>query len=248
MTQKKVNNEYRALIRSRQRIFGKPLLKRIYEGWYDTIQSHLPSCSGPVLELGCGAGFLNERIKGYCATDLVKTPWVNCVADGTTFPFKNETFRAIVLVNVLHHLHKPLHFFAETERCLQRGGAILFIEPWVSPWSRFIFNFFHHEPFDSRDTQWEHEPVDPLSGVNSALPWIVFKRDRSRFESLFGNLRIERIEPFMPFLYLFSGGLTPFTFAPRFAFGSLCALERRFSAVMKSWAMFAFIKIVKAEK
>ncbi|MBN1130117.1 MAG: methyltransferase domain-containing protein [Chitinispirillaceae bacterium] len=238
-------NDRFALIRSRERIFRKPLLKRIYEGWYDTIAANLPLCEGPVLEFGCGAGFLGERISGHVATDLVKTPWVSCVADGTAFPFKTGTSRAIVLVNVLHHLHKPVHFFAETERCLQKGGAVLLIEPWVTHWSRFIFTFLHHEPFDSRDTKWEHRRAGPLSGVNSALPWIIFQRDRERFETLFRTLRIERIDPFMPFMYLFSGGLTPFTFAPSRAFGPLESLERRFSGVMKSWAMFAFIKIVK---
>ena len=233
------------MVRSRKRILRKPFLRRIYEEWYDTIAAHLPDIEGPVLELGCGGGFLKERIDRYLATDIVKTPWIACAADGTALPFKSNRFRAIILVNVLHHLHDPYKFFTEAQRCLRQSGSILFIEPWVSGWSRFIFSTFHHEPFDPGVKKWRYDPVGPLSGVNNALPWIIFSRDRSHFESQFPALRLERIEPFMPFRYLVSGGLRPFVLAPASSNNLWKAIERRFSGSMNSWAMFAFIEIVK---
>ena len=51
---------------------------------------------------------------------------------------------------------------------------------------------------------------------NQALSWIVFVRDRNRFERLFPELVIERLA-FTPwFTYLVSGGVTMRNFVPDF--------------------------------
>ncbi len=33
------------------------------------------------------------------------------------------------------------------------------IEPWVTPWSRIIYKYLHHEPFDPHETEWCFPPT-----------------------------------------------------------------------------------------
>jgi len=115
------------------------------------------------------------------------------------------------------------------------------IEPWVTPWSRFIYNRLHHEPFDPETPFWELPTGGPLSRANDALPWIIFVRDREKFEQEFPQWRIETIKPIMPFRYLISGGVSLRSLTPAWSFG----LWRHIENVLGSWssqlAMFAHI-------
>ena len=72
----------------------------------------------------------------------------------------------------------------------------------------------HHEPFDPDCPQWELPKGGPMSMANSALPWVVFERDRQRFEILFPEWRIEKIQLQAPFRYLLSGGVAYRSFQP----------------------------------
>jgi len=59
----------------------------------------------------------------------------------------------------------------------------------------------------------------PLSGANDALPWIIFVRDRLKFEQEFPQWQIELINPIMPFRYLVSRGVFLSNLAPGWSFG-----------------------------
>jgi hypothetical protein len=132
-------------------------------------------------------------------------------------------------------------FFAEAGRCLQPGGVVAMIEPWVTRWSTLIYDRLHHEPFAPEAADWEFPPSGPLSGANGALPWIVFARDRLRFEREFPHLRVEAVQPFMPFRYLVSGGVSLRALTPGWSYHYWKRVERRLDARMDTWAMFAFV-------
>ncbi|MGH2607070.1 MAG: hypothetical protein ACRDG5_10805, partial [Anaerolineales bacterium] len=47
----------------RKQILGtNPFLRKVYRAWYDALRESLPPRPGRVLELGSGAGFLEEHI------------------------------------------------------------------------------------------------------------------------------------------------------------------------------------------
>jgi hypothetical protein len=56
----------------REIILSKPFLKRLYQEWYKLIGSCF-SMDDQVLELGSGAGFLNESLPDTIVTDLMST-------------------------------------------------------------------------------------------------------------------------------------------------------------------------------
>jgi SAM-dependent methyltransferase len=223
----------------------KVFLRRLYEEWYSQIALALPDLHGPVLELGSGAGFMGNFIEDLITSEVFPTPGARVVLDGARLPFGDSALRAVVMTDVFHHIPAPRSFLAEARRALKPGGRIVMVEPWVTPWSRFVYRNFHHEPFEPDAVAWEFPPAGPLSGANGALPWIIFERDRAIFETEFPELVIRRISPLMPTVYLVSGGVSLRSLAPSFAYPILRAAERALPPLERATAMFALITVEK---
>jgi len=222
----------------RRIIAGKPFLREIYQEWYAALAAAMPAGREPVLELGSGAGFLDQFILNLIRSDMLACPGIDMVLDGQRLPFDDASLRGIAMTNVLHHLPRVREFFAEAGRCVRVGGALAMVEPWVTGWSQFVYGRLHHEPFDPAAAEWEFASAGPLSGANGALPWMVFARDRARFEREFPYWQVEIIRPMMPVRYLLSGGVSLRAIAPGWSFGAWKSLEKEFG---KRGAMFALI-------
>lgn len=226
-------------------ILEKPFLKKIYQEWYKLILLHLPEIKGPILELGSGAGFLSKYIPDLITSEVFVCSDVSTVLDARSLPFQDQSLRAIVMTDVLHHIPNPELFFAEAEKTLACSGRIIMIEPWVTPWSTFIYSNFHNEPFYPEADQWSFPPTGPLSGANGAIPWIVFSRDRERFDSDFCNLEVINVFPMMPFRYLLSGGVSLRSLMPGWSFNIWRNFERLLNPLINKIAMFALIVVEK---
>jgi SAM-dependent methyltransferase len=224
-----------------QIIQQKSFLRRIYQEWYREIGAALPHGHGAVLELGAGGGFMSDFIPDLITSELVYCSNIRAVLDGLRLPFIAKSLRGIVMTNVLHHLPQPRLFFAEATRCVRSGGVVAMIEPWVTPWSRFVYNRFHHEPFEPDVPSWELSTGGRLSGANDALPWIIFVRDRQKFEQEFPQWRIELIKPITPFCYLVSGGVSLRSLTPGWSFGLWRNMEKALNHWSSQLAMFAYI-------
>jgi SAM-dependent methyltransferase len=227
----------------RQIVEDKPFLRKIYLEWYAKLVQALPSVEGTILELGSGAGFFRDLCPEAITSELFACPGIQSVLDARRLPFRGGSMRAIVMTDVMHHIPDAGHFLAEAERVLVPGGRVLMIEPWVSAWSKFVYTRFHPEPFRPDATAWEFPSSGPLSGANGALPWIVFQRDVAAFRHRFPRLEVTRIEPFMPFRYLLSGGVSLRSLAPAWSFRFWKGMESLLAPWMRQLAMFAFIAI-----
>jgi len=227
----------------RQVIQRKPFLRSIYVDWYSQIAEALPESGGSVLEIGSGPGFLGEFVSGLITSDMFCSPGVRVVLDALHLPFAAGTLRGIAMTNVLHHVPDPRRFFSEAVHCVRPGGAIVMIEPWVTPWSRVIYKCLHHEPFDPEAKNWAFPSTGPLSGANGALPWILFERDRACFEQEFPQWSIELIAPLMPFQYIVSGGVSLRSLMPGWSAGLWRYLEKLVEGERGGMAMFARIVV-----
>lgn len=223
----------------------KSFLRKIYEEWYKELIAALPQDLGPILEIGSGAGFLKDLLPRLITSEIFYCDNVGIVLDACQLPFANNSLRSIVMTNVLHHMPHCQKFFMEASRCLRSGGVIAMIEPWVTPWSRLAYTKLHHEPFFPERPGWDFSSNGPLSGANSALPWIIFQRDRRHFEREFPMWQVRSIKLIMPFRYLVSGGVSLRSFMPGWSFGPWRSLENILSPWMKTFAMFAEIILVK---
>lgn len=156
--------------------------------------------------MGSGGGFIKEFSPEIVTSDIIYHKGIDRKINANKLPFPDKTLRAIVGINVLHHIPKIEKFFYEAVRTLNPHGRVIFIEPWPTALSVPIYQYLHHEPFD-RTRDWYVRPGDPLFSANGALPWIIFSRDRNKFLQKFPALHVASITTFMPFSYLISGGI-----------------------------------------
>jgi SAM-dependent methyltransferase len=147
------------------------------------------------------------------------------------------------MTDVLHHVPDVGAFLGEAVRVLRPGGVVLMVEPWNTPFARVVWRRLHHEPFAPEAADWRFEPSGPLSGANTALPWMVFARDRARFEREFPQLDLVLVEPFMPFRYLVSGGISMRSLQPAWATVPWRFVEWMLSPAAPLLAMFARIEL-----
>jgi SAM-dependent methyltransferase len=230
----------------REVIQKKEFLRRIYSEWYSLLSSTVPQGSGDVLEIGSGGGFMREFIPELITSDLFSCQGVDMVLNACRpWSFEKNQLKAVLMVDVLHHLPDVQTFFNEADNAVSSNGSIAMIEPWVSPWSRLIYSRLHHEPFVPLSQEWSFPSNGPLSGANIALPWILFSRDRLAFKNKFKNLNIETIYPFMPTSYLLSGGVSMRSLMPG-KFYPLVRLIEKWTGLEHKAAMFVFIKLIKA--
>lgn len=222
-------------------INSKPFLKSLYREWYETLRDALPPQPGAVLEIGSGAGDIREVIPSCLTSDILPVSGLDLILDGTRLPFHDGVLRAVVMSDVLHHIPRAGTFFDEAARCVGRDGVLTMVEPWVTPWSRFVYGHLHHEPFQPEAATWDFPTTGPLSGANTALPWILFHRDRAMFERRHPQWACERIRPFMPLAYLLSGGVSWKSLLPGWAYCSWRRLEEAARWAAPWTAMFAVI-------
>lgn len=222
----------------RQVILGKRFLYQLYEDWYRGLAKEVPSGRKPVLEIGSGAGFLNRLIPNLISSDILQCTNMTLVLDGGRLPFANESLRAILMNNVLHHAKYPHAFFSEAARCVEAGGRLAMNEPWVTPWSRLIYTHLHHEPFIPDSADWKVSRSGPLSGANGALPWIIFSRDYETFSNEFPCWELQDITLHTAIRYVLSGGVSKRSMMPGWMFGIMSQIDHLLSPHA---AMFARI-------
>jgi len=224
-------------------IRSKRFLNAIYREWYAMQIARLPDLPGHTLEIGSGAGFLDELTSNLITSEVFFCPFVDLIMNAMQMPLPAESTRAIVMTDVFHHIPDVEQFLCEAERVLKPGGRIIMIEPWVTGWSRWVMDHFHNEPMDVKVEEWQFPSKGPLSGSNQALPWIVFDRDRDLFSERHPRLKISSIQPFMPFRYLLSGGVSMRALAPTWCNGFIKSIENRLDH--DRWAMFVFLVLEK---
>lgn len=224
----------------------KPFLKKLYSHYYgEFARAAKLSPPGLSLEIGAGGGFLEEWVPSVVTFDIRPGAQVDCVASALGLPLKSASVSTIFMLNVLHHLPDVRLFFEEAVRVLIPGGRIMFIEPYVSPFSKRVYQHLHHEPFIPDAPTWELEFSSAMTSANGALPWIVFVRDRTQFESEFSQLEIARVEPHTASLYLLSGGVSMRAMVPGQLFEPLLFAEKTLGPLMRHFATMMTVEIVR---
>jgi SAM-dependent methyltransferase len=208
----------------------KKFLRDIYTNWYKQILKDLKNSKGKTIELGAGSGNFKEFKHGVVASDIVFCEWLDICFDAHHIPFKDNSVGNIVMIDVLHHLADPVFFFYNAAQKLEKGGRILLIEPFPSPFSLFIYKRFHPEPFIMDINYFDETPsVSPVAknkkdpwDANQAAAYLLFFKHRKTFLSHFqGRFKIIKRKRMSCLLYPASGGfenkaMIPDALAPLF--------------------------------
>jgi len=220
----------------------KPMLRDVFDECRRAMrrlaQAHL-AAEGRSVEIGAGVAPMRDAYPEVLATDVVHAPHLDLVADAQALPFRDASLRVVYAQNAFHHLPRPERFFRELARVLVPGGGAVLLEPAHGPLAAWLYpRLFASEGYDRRSESWETPQSGPMSGANQALAYVVFVRDRERFQRAHPELEIVAIEPLRNGLrYLLSGGLNFRQLWPDAAGGMLRTLERLLAPAASSLAL-----------
>lgn len=165
-----------------------------------------------VLELGAGRGHTRRLLDGVnlVQTDVEWNEWLDVVATAESLPFADNSFDAVLIVAVLHHLDFPLRGLDEAARVVRPGGRIFVSEPHGSVVLRALLRFLQHEHYDPNvdpysDKRCKSEGRSSWDG-NNAIPDLIFG-DRARFARRFPMLQIDHSRYCECLLFINSGGV-----------------------------------------
>ncbi|MFN8542837.1 MAG: class I SAM-dependent methyltransferase [Candidatus Binatia bacterium] len=221
----------------------KPALRAIYRHWIEALRREsVPG--GPLIEVGCGPGFMKELWPEVLATDVVASPYAERVVDAAALPFADGEVATIVLLDVFHHLPAPHRFLREVARTLRGGGRLLLVEPWLGLAGRVFYRWIHHEGCDPRvdpEAPWTAAGKDPMDG-NAALPWLYF-RPGGWLERSGLPLRILRRERIAALPWLLTGGFQPVSLLPAALVPAALRVDRALSLVPALTATRCFLVV-----
>jgi SAM-dependent methyltransferase len=208
---------------------AKPTLRAVYADYHRRLEAACPP--GPLLDIGGGSAHFKDYRKSVISLDVLPFPGIDVVADAHEMPFPAENFAGIVMLDVLHHLQRPLDFFREAARVLKPRGRVAMVEPGMSVVSRQFYQRFHQEPvnfaadaFAEGVSQSGDDPFDS----NQALPALLFggSEVRAKFEQTLPELKIISTEWLSLFAYPLSGGFKPWSLWPSRLVGPALKVEQ----------------------
>lgn len=233
----------------RQLIDSKPNLKRLMRRWYQELVPSVEATQhldGKMVEIGCGAGFLDEVIPQVIKTDVMVNPYADQIVDAMSLPYANESLRALFLTGVFHHIPDAAQFLSEAERTLQVGGRLSLIEAHNSGFAKWVTNHMpHYEYFDDRADWMTSKDRERMSGANLSTAWIIFFRDQELFRRRFPKLRLHSFNYHTFLSFYLSGGMSYRSFVPNFCWPIVEGMETICQPFMKQIGVSITLHIEK---
>jgi len=138
---------------------NKPFLNKLYKEWYGTFASEIKNLAhGKIIELGSRVDFLKQIIPEVITSDILLLEDTDLTFSALDMPFETEEVSCILMIDTFHHIPDSRKFLQEADRILVPGGKIVMIEPANSLWGRFIYQNFHHEPFQP-NVSWNNSEI-----------------------------------------------------------------------------------------
>ncbi len=198
---------------------SKKILQDIYIHWYAQIRAQCVE-PGPTLEIGGGGGNLKESFPEVISSDYTLCPWLDLNLDAHSLPFRSESLGNIVVLDVLHHLNRPLDFIEEAQRVLKKNGRLIMLEPCITYGSSFVYRLLHQEDVDfgvdifKRDGWAKGDAKNPFDG-NMAIPTALFLRNSEKLATRFPDFPVILKDYSDYFIYPLSGGFDHRSLIPR---------------------------------
>jgi len=236
------NNDTQLLAAYQQVWNRKTVLRRLYETWYERILAKLKP--GSMVEIGAGTGnfkrWLQSRGRRVWTLDILAGHAVDVQADALWLPVRDGCLDNIVMIDALHHLAQPFTFLRRAAQALRAGGRIIFVEPFVSAWGRFVYGYLHHErvDFDFEESSATKQAWDG----NAAIPQLVLQQ----LASSPSPLRLVSLDYCEFLAYPLSGGFSYRSVLPAAVLLALHRLERARVFQTRALALRVIVVLEKA--
>lgn len=233
-----------------QRIWQeKATLRLLYADYHERLLHACPD--GPLLDVGGGSAHIKTVRTDVVSTDILPFPGIDVAADAHRLPFPGGHFGGIVMLDVLHHLERPVEFLREAARILRPGGILAMIEPGMSTVAYPFYRHLHQEPADmSADAFQAPQPDatrDPFDS-NQAIPTLLFANEEGRFrlQRVVPELVLRKVEWLSLFVFPLSGGFKSWCLMPSFLAKPLISIENAMPAPVRR--IFGFRLFVILER
>jgi SAM-dependent methyltransferase len=214
----------------------KETLRLLYEDYHRRLLDSCPA--GPILDIGAGTAHVKALRRDVFCADILSFPGIDVVADAHRLPFRGEAFSGVVMLDVLHHLERPIAFLEEASRVLRPGGRIAMTEPAMTTVARRFYDRFHEEPVEMEADPFAQVVVNPDRDpfdANQAIPTLLFASDaaRRRVEQDVPSLRVRSVEWHSLLAYPLSGGFQNWCLLPASLVTPLLRIERSMPDAVK---------------
>jgi SAM-dependent methyltransferase len=226
----------------------KTSIRPLYRDFHRRLLESCPE--GRILDIGSGTAHIKELRADVISTDILAFPGIDVVADAHRLPFSAGYFSGIVMLDVLHHLERPIDFLKEAARLLRPGGRLAMIEPAMTMVARRFYRHCHEEPVEMH--------VDPFAPVainanrdpfdaNQAIPTLLFATEtaRARVEASISSLRVQRVDWFSLFAYPMSGGFKNWSLMPSAMVHPILSLEERIPSAIRRKIAFRMMVVLE---
>jgi SAM-dependent methyltransferase len=213
-----MNKDLNKLEKHRNIWYKKKILRIVYTEWYNQILKDITQGNGTTIELGAGSGNFKEFKSNIISSDIDFCNWLDMCFDAHNLPFKKNSIRNIIMIDVLHHLSNPIKFLKEASNILEKEGKLIILEPYPSLVSSIVYRLFHPEPFSMNIDYFnksEQEDKDPWDG-NQAIAYILFFKYKEKLLDILKDFKIIKIEKISCILYPLSGGFEHKAMIPDF--------------------------------
>jgi SAM-dependent methyltransferase len=227
---------------------NKTTMRLLYRDFHRRLLESCPH--GPVLDIGSGIAHIKEIRPDVVSADIMPFPGIDVVADAHRLPFADGFFSGAVMLDVLHHLERPIEFLTEASRVLKPGGRLAMMEPAMTPLARRFYHHFHEEP-----VQMNVDPFGPVSinpdrdpfDANQAIPTLLFATAAARagVERRIPALRVKSVQWLSLFAYPMSGGFQKWSLMPAALVKPMLALEERIPEWVRRQIAFRMIVVIE---
>jgi SAM-dependent methyltransferase len=226
----------------------KKAVRLLYRDFHRQLLDACPE--GPVLDIGSGTAHIKEFRPDIVSTDILSFPGIDVVADAHRLPFADQRFAGVVMLDVLHHLERPIEFLNEAARVLRPGGRLAMMEPAMTTLARPFYHHFHEEPVDMQADAFATVEINPDRDpfdANQAIPSLLFATEaaRRRVEQIIPLLRVQRVEWQSLFAYPMSGGFQRWSLIPAALVGPTLALEKKMPAPVRKHLAFRMMVVLE---
>ena len=171
------------------------------------------------------------------ATDVRIGPDVDLLATSERLPFRLGSVRTVFAVDRLHHIPDVEALFQEIQRRSVFPAEVSSVTSRIGSLAPCTAICSIQRTSDPKVESWAFESDDPLTAANQALPYLLLRRDRERFESLFPDLEIIEVSPLNGPSYLLSGGIS----SPKRVVSARLATARRTVALVALAALHVLV-------
>jgi len=226
----------------------KETIRLLYRDFHRRLLDSCPA--GRVLDIGGGTAHIKDVRSDIVSTDILLFPGIDVVADAHRLPFPDESFMGVVMLDVLHHLERPIEFLEEASRVLKPGGRLAMIEPAMTTLARRFYDYFHAEPVDMDADPFADVAINPDRDpfdANQAIPTLLFATSAAcrRVEEVIPSLRVRSVKWLSLFAYPMSGGFQSWSLMPAALVRPLLAFEEKVSEAVRRQIAFRMMVVLE---